>query len=313
MHAGYLYLAGRVIGMGLERPLVKRLGQGSDPIAVVVTYVGLGEFLFALIIAAQALQNPLFFSGALAWLPWALIPGLCYAVSFFSFIRAMQLGEVSLLTPLFATAFVMLYAIDVAAGYARLGWLPLSGVLLVALGVAWLRPASTDEPRHSLLGLDWRRLNPSWLLGQPGALLMLLNALGVAVGRYFDKTLVDAHLGTAAPPVLYALVVNAPTVFIGLVLLARRGRTDQAAGPGELARLLRTRWAIALTLVLTGQGAYLLLLLSLNYFPPSVIEPVTQLGVFIAIALGGLWFREPVRARWLPSAMVVGGAIVLLS
>ena len=46
--------------------------------------------------------------------------------------------------------------------------------------------------------------------------------------------------------------------------------------------------------------------------PPSVVEPVTQLGVFIAIALGGLWFHEPVRARWLPAAMVVGGAGLLL-
>jgi drug/metabolite transporter (DMT)-like permease len=312
MHLGYIYLAGRVLGMGLERPLVKRLGQGFDPIAVVVTYVGLGEVFFALIIAAQVAGRPDYFAGTLAWLPWALIPGLCYAASFFSFIRAMQLGEVSLLTPLFATAFVMLYAIDVAAGYARLGWLPLSGVLLVALGVAWLRPSPQDEPRHSLLGLDWRRLNPGWILGQPGAALMLLNALGVALGRYFDKTLVDTHLGTAAPPVLYALVVNAPTVAIGLALLAGKRLADGTGGLGEVPRLLRVRWGMALTLVLAGQGAYLLLLFSLDFFPPSVIEPVTQLGVFIAIALGGLWFREPVRARWLPSAMVIGGAIILL-
>ncbi len=69
---------------------------------------------------------------------------------------------------------------------------------------------------------------------------------------------------------------------------------------------------MAITLVVFGQGAFLLLLYSLDYFPPSVVEPVTQLGVFIAVALGGLWFNEPVRTRWLPSAMVVGGAALLL-
>jgi drug/metabolite transporter (DMT)-like permease len=312
MHFGYLFLAGRVVGMGLERPLVKRLGQGFDPVAVVVTYVGLGELLFAAIITGQALGDPAYFAGALSWLPWAMVPGLCYALSFFTFIRAMQLGEVSLLTPLFATAFVMLYVIDVAAGYASLTWLPLIGVLLVTLGVVFLNPSASDSRRFLPLGLDLRRLNPAWILRQPGALLMLLNALGVATGRYFDKTLVDASLGTAAEPVLYALVVNAPTVIIGLCVLAIGRNADGTRRLGQLARLLGERWGMALVLVLFGQGAFLLLLYSLNYFPPSVVEPVTQLGVFIAIGLGGLWFNEPVRARWLPSAMVVAGAAMLL-
>lgn len=312
MNLGYLFLAGRVIGMGLERPLVKRFGAGFDPVAVVVAYVGLGELLFAIIIAGRMVGDPAFAAGTLGWLPWALIPGLCYALSFFTFIRAMQLGEVSLLTPLFATAFVMLYAIDVVAGYARLAWPPLAGVLLVTLGVAFLSPSKANSQRAQLLGLDLRRLNPAWILRQPGAFLMLLNALGVALGRYFDKTLVDASLGTAAEPLAYALAVNAPTVLIGLGVLCA-GR-DSAGGRrfAQLGRLLAARWRTALALVLFGQGAYLLLLYSLNYFPPSVVEPVTQLGVFIAIGLGGLWFGEPVRARWLPSAMVVAGAALLL-
>ena len=55
-----------------------------------------------------------------------------------------------------------------------------------------------------------------------------------------------------------------------------------------------------------------MLLYALDYFPPSVVEPVTQLGVFIAIALGGLWFGERVRARWLPAALVVCGAALVL-
>jgi drug/metabolite transporter (DMT)-like permease len=313
MHLGYLFLAGRVIGMGLERPLVKRFGQGFDPVAVVVAYVGLGELLFALIAAGQAVSNPAYFAGTLSWLPWALIPGLCYALSFFTFIRAMQLGEVSLLTPLFATAFVMLYIIDVLAGYARLGLLPLAGVLLVTLGVVFLSPSAADAQSAPPLGLDLRRLNPTWILRKPGALLMLLNALGVATGRYFDKTLVDASLGTAAEPVLYALVVNAPTVIIGLWVLAARRDAQGSRRIRQLGRLISERWATALVLVLFGQGAFLLLLYSLNYFPPSVVEPVTQLGVFIAIGLGGLWFSEPIRARWFPSAMVVAGAAMLLA
>lgn len=297
---GYIYLAGRVIGMGFERPLVKKLGLNANPTAVTTLYVGLGEVFFALIVLAQWLANPAYFAGITEWLPWALIPGCLYCVSFFTFIRAMRVGEVSLLTPLFASAFVAMYVYDVAAGYARLHPVPLLGVLLVSLGVAVLNPA-----RQHVRSV-WQRLNPAWLLRQPGALLMLANAFAMATGRFFDKTLVDHNLDVAAPPVLYALVVNAPTVIVGLVILAF---TRQVSC---LPLLVKSRWQVAFSLTLLGQGAFLLALMSLDYFPPSVIEPVTQLGVFIAVYLGGRWFGEKVRTRWLPSAMVVAGAALLL-
>ncbi|MBN2081556.1 EamA family transporter [bacterium] len=311
MHLGLLFLGLRVIGMGLERPLVKRLGQGFNPIAVVTVYVGLGELLFLLLIGGQVLSRPEQFGGDYHWLGLALVPALCNALSFFTFIRAMQVGEVSLLTPLFATAFVLMYVFDTLAGYARLGPLPVLGILLVSLGVIFLNPgqgAAGQAPAR----WNWRKLNPVWLFKQPGAGLMLLNALGVAGARFFDKTLVDAHLGSAAPPVLYALVVNAPTVLIGLAILGVLSARQNSGGLAELTRIIRRRPATALVLTLAGQGAFIMGLYSLSWFPPSVVEPVTQLGVFIAIALGGLWFNEPVRARWLPAAMVVGGAALLL-
>jgi len=311
MHLGFLFLGLRVIGMGLERPLVKRLGQGFNPIAVVTVYVGLGELFFLLIIAGQYISRPEQFAGGYHWLGLAMVPALCNALSFFTFIRAMQVGEVSLLTPLFATAFVLMYVFDTLAGYAQLGALPILGILLVSLGVIFLNPGA-DGTGQSLGGWNWRKLNPVWLLRQPGAGLMLLNALGVAGARFFDKTLVDAQLGSAAPPVLYALVVNAPTVLIGLAVLGVLSARKRPGGLPELQRIVSARTGTALVLTLLGQGAFIMGLYSLNWFPPSVVEPVTQLGVFIAIALGGLWFHEPVRARWLPAAMVVGGAGLLL-
>jgi drug/metabolite transporter (DMT)-like permease len=311
MHAGHLYLLGRVIGMGLERPLVKRLGVGFDPTAVTTLYVGLGQVMFAAVIVVSIIRNPAYFNGMLDWLPLSFISAICCAVSFHTFIRAMKIGEVSVLTPLFATGFIFMYIFYVLAGYAALAWLPLGGVLVVTLGVAFLNQppeaATAESPRQ-----PWQRLNPQWVLRQPGATLMLINAFGVAVARYVDKT-----LAPDAEPVLYALVVNSLAVIVGLLMLGwgtfvnRRGGSTRCE-LAELPRLLAARWPVAIVLVIFGQGAYLLLLYSLDYFPPSVVEPVTQLGVFIAVALGGLWFAEPIRTRWLPSAMVVGGAAMLL-
>lgn len=311
MSTGYLYLLGRVVGMGLERPLVKRLGTGYDPTAVTTLYVGLGEIIFAAVIVLNVIRNPAYFAGGADWLPLSFISAICCAVSFHTFIRAMQAGEVSVLTPLFATGFIFMYVFDVMAGYARLSWLPLAGVLLVTLGVAFLR--GPPESAATAAGMrPWRRFNPAWVLRQPGAVLMLINAMGVAVARYVDKT-----LAPDAEPVLYALTVNSLAVIVGLVLLAwgtlrNRSGAKTRCELAEMSRLLKARWPVAVALVIFGQGAFLLLLYALDYFPPSVVEPVTQLGVFIAVALGGLWFNEPVRTRWLPSAMVVGGAALLL-
>lgn len=303
MLIGYALLLGRVVGMGFERPLVKLLGRDRDPTATVVLYVGLGEVLFLTLWLVQLLRGGGGAGNLPALLPLALAPGVLNAVCFFSFIRAMRVGEVSLLTPLFATCFILMYAIDVCAGFAVLNWLPLGGVLLVTLGVVFLSPGAAAPATNG----GWRRYSPSTLLRQPGAGLMLLNAAAFACTRFFDKT-----LAPDAQPLLYALVVNAPTVLLGLALLVL-GSARRAAGNLRcLAALARERWRIALLLTLLGQGAFVLLLYALDYFPPSVIEPVTQLGVFIAIALGGLWFGEQVRARWLPSAMVVLGACMLL-
>jgi drug/metabolite transporter (DMT)-like permease len=50
---------------------------------------------------------------------------------------------------------------------------------------------------------------------------------------------------------------------------------------------------------------------SLDYVAASVAEPVTQLSVFVSILFGGLWFGENIRARWLPSVLIVVGVVLL--
>jgi uncharacterized membrane protein len=310
---GYLLLALRIIGLGLERPLVKRMGLGYDPFAVTTLWVFFGEVMFAILIAFRAAGDPTYFQGVMEWLPLALIPGLLYGVSFHAYVNALKIGEVSLLTPLFASGFVLMYIYDVIGGWAELSVVPLAGVLLVTLGIALLNPAPVGEapaagaavtqngkPRIALAEAV-RRLDPRVLLRQPGAWGMITCAVAVATGRAVDK-----HLSANAEPLIYAVVVNAPPVLIGLGILAFQRRLP------ELTRLARDRTPLVAISAVIGHGAFLMYVYCLHYFPPSVIEPVSQLGVFIAVALGGLWFAEPIRARWLPSAMVVAGAAILL-
>jgi drug/metabolite transporter (DMT)-like permease len=187
-------------------------------------------------------------------------------------------------------------AVRVACGNTPLGWRPLGGILCVWAGIVLLN-LTTAVSFHNWL----RALDPRTLLREPGAWGMLVYAFGLATARLIDKSVAGV-----APPLLYAFVNNAPCVLAGIAILAWR---KQAALPWAL---LRERPAVAWVGSAAGMGAYIALLFALRRFPPSTVEPVTQLSVFIAVALGGLWFKEPARARWLPSALVVAGAALLL-
>lgn len=290
---GLLALAGRTLGLGLERPLVKRLSQGRDSIAATTLYFGIGEVLLIPLWAWQWFHDPAYISQIGSWILPALATGLIYAVSFHTYVYAMGVGEVSYLTPLYATAFIWLYVLDIVFGKAQLGWLPACGVGAVTLGLAFLNtgPGRTLSASLSIARL-WR---------QPGVWGMLVYAFGLATARLIDKSVADT-----APPVFYAFINNSLSVLGGLMLLAWRGRA------GSVIALYRERPVIATGGAIAGMGAYVLLLVALDYFNPSVVEPVTQLSVFIAIALGGLWFGEPVRTRWIPGALMVLGAILLM-
>jgi len=290
---GLLALAGRVVGLGLERPLVKALGQGRDSVAATTLYFGVGELLLLPLIAWQWATAPDYASQMGVWIKFAALSGVIYAISFNTYVWGMSVGEVSLLTPLYATMFIWLYLLDVLVWGAPVTVLPVLGILAVTAGVVFLNVA----PGRPLA----QALSPLAVLRQPGAWGMLIYAFGLALGRIIDNA--GAPI---APPALYALCSNAPCVLGGLAYLAWRGRG------AAFTQLARQRLRVATIGAFAGMYAYVLMLVALDYFRPSVVEPFSQLSVFIAIALGGLWFKEPVRARWGGAVLVVVGAALLL-
>ncbi|MBN2080850.1 DMT family transporter [bacterium] len=290
---GYLALLGRTVGLGLERPFVKALSRNRDSIAATTVYFGIGELLLVPLILWQWAHDPAYAAGIGGWIGWALLSGLIYAVSFHVYVYGMSVGEVSLLAPLYATMFLWLYLMDILWGEAVFGWLQLAGILAVMTGVVFLNIA----PGRNLAQV----LNPLTVIRQPGAWGMLVYAFGLALGRMVDKQAADI-----APPVLYAFIDNAPCVLGGILLLALRGRA------GRLIALGRERFWIAVVGSFAGMYAYVLMLVALDYFNPSVVEPVTQLSVLLAVGLGAWWFKEPLRARWVAALLVAVGAVLLL-
>lgn len=302
MFVGYLFLAGRVIGLGLERPLIKSLGQGRNSVAATTLYFGISLVMLAIVAAFQWAADPQYASSINLWIGAALLSGVFYAISFHTYVWALIVGEVSYLSPLYAVAFVFLYAMDLAFGGATFALHHAAGILAVALGVVFLNYTPRTSGGQPRWGAWLAALDPRTVLRQPGAWGMLVYAFGLSCGRLIDKSAAGV-----APPVLYALINNSHCVIAGIVILALSGKV-------KLVRdLFVERPWIALVGALMGQGAYVLMLFALDYFNPSTVEPVSQLSVFIAVGLGGLWFGEQTRTRWLPSALVVAGAALLLA
>lgn len=292
---GALALLGRIVGLGLERPWVKALAQGRNSFAATTLTFGI-ELLILLPLALYAVFHDAAGMAALPrWIGYALASGLLYALAFHSYVHALSVGEVSYLTPLYATAFIWLYALDVLFGQAVFGLQPLAGILAVTLGIVFLNHA----PGRSA----WLALHPLTMLRRPGAWGMLTYAFCLATGRIIDSQAMEL-----APVSVYALATNTPAVLLGLAWLLARRQLPQ------LVQLARERPALAVGSGVVGMGAYLLLLVALKQgIAPSVAEPVSQLSVFISIWLGGVMFGEAVQARWLPAALVVVGAALLVA
>ena len=290
---GYLALAGRTLGLGFERPLIKSLGKGRNSIAACTLYFGLGELMLIPVFAWQWAHDPGYAAQIGAWILPALITGVIYAISFHTYVYAMSVGEVSYLAPLYATAFIWLYMLDVVFGNAHLAAVPISGIALVSLGFIFLNLAPGRSVREAL--------KTTWTLHQPGTWGMLVYSFGLATARMVDKSAADI-----APPVLYAFLNNSLSVLAGLAILAWQGRG------GTIPALFRERGWVALIGAVAGMGAYVLMLVAIDYFNPSVVEPVTQLSVFLAMGLGAWWFGEKIHTRlWAALFMLVGAYLLI--
>lgn len=291
--AGAVALALRIFGLGIERPYVKALGIARDSIAATTVYFGFGILFLLPVAIYQFAADPAIFAGIETWIGAALISGVIYTIAFHAYVYGMSIGEVSFLSPLYASMFIFLYAMDVTIGQAKLAPVPVAGILAVALGIIILNAA----PGVKIGEL----LNPLFVLKRPGAAGMLIYSFGLALGRMVDKSASDV-----APPVMYALIDNLPCVIFGVVILAMRG------GFMKIPNLAKERPGIAAIGAFAGMYAYVFMLVALRHFNPSVIEPVSQLSVFIAIWLGGRMFGERVKARYLPAALVVAGAAMVM-
>lgn len=276
--AGWAAVAARVGLVGLERVLLKASGRGRPP----------DETAFWFFALASVWLAP--FALAAAWRPvdWgflrlALPSGIVYAVAFQLYTASLSAGEVSQVAPLGSANALFVVLLAALVHGEGLGAAKLAGTCLIVGGAVALeggRPARMwrSRPARQMLGY-------AFLLG---------------VTRMLDK-----GAASQVAPGLYAWVLFVSIASVQGCALAWRG------GLAEAARAARRRPGATLGASVCNAFSYLLLVASLGELPVSVAEPLTALSLLVTAALAWLVWREPVRARLLPTLAVIAGSWLL--
>lgn len=293
VHSGAGLLALRVLLLAATFPLIKALNRNQSSLAATALFVLFGGVCILPSALAQVAYHPQLLDHALQWIDNATVSALIFASGMVFFMWSMGRGEVSVLAPLTSLSLVFIYVFDLIAGNVTIGWIAPVGILLVMGGLTLLNL----EPGTSLR----RALNPLSVFYQPGAVGAIYYALAIATTR-----VVDSRVADFAPPLLYAANSNLVVGAVCLALLAIRRRGDQ------LVKLWTARRWIAVTVGIVGILNYVVLLVCYDYFAPSVIEPISQLGIVIATLLGVWLYREPLYWRWLAAILVCSGATLVM-
>ena len=228
-------LAGRILLLGVERIVVKRLGQGADAFSAAFLFFWLGGVLLLPLVPWELWGEPLppgrIVLGALA-------SGAFYSVAFVCYVRSLSEGEASLVSPLYNFNVFFLALIAWAFLGEPLSASKLAGLALLVYGSSWL------NRRDSV----WRSL--AALLTDRACRYMIVASVLIAVGRVIDKSLV-----AQAPPVTYVCLLY--WIISGYILVYALLRRNA----GDILHLLRARPGMALAGGAINGYSYLCLLL----------------------------------------------------
>jgi transporter family protein len=211
----YVALAGRIVMLGFERIVVKKLGTGANPKAALMLFVGLAA-LFLLPFAVNTV-----YGGHIDWafIKYVAASSLIYALAFLLYIRALSEGEASLVAPLSNFNILFLLVLSILFLSESFSFVKGAGLLVLLYGATFL-----NRQRNMYLSLKA-------LLADKPCQMMMASSFLVAIGRIIDK-------GGAAStsPVLYSFFICSTHSFLILRGLKSVKRADTSIFCSSLFR-----------------------------------------------------------------------------
>ncbi|GAU08102.1 DMT family transporter [Desulfoplanes formicivorans] len=280
-----LALIGRVVTLGVERIVVKKMGSRADS--------SCSTFLFFFVGALFLLPFVLFERfGEWDFLSRAFVSGLFYSVAFVCYIRSLSLEEASLVSPLYNFNIVFLAVI----AFIFLGE-PLT--LYKWLGLALLLYGASHLNRNGLAHTTFVQ-SMRGLLHNTGCRFMMAASLLIAVGRVIDKSNMQT-----TPPLVYCFFLYLIIAGYVLVYVLMRKRFT------GIVRIMQEQPWTALASGAINAYSYLFLLVAITSIDVSVAEPVSMLGMIVTLFLSKWFLQEDVSKRWFAVLVMLSGAWVM--
>jgi len=278
----YLALLGRILLLGVERIVVKKLGHKADSVS--------GAFLF-FAIAAVLLSPVLAFvpmPTEFGFLKYAAFSSLVYAFAFWLYVKSLSEGEASLVSPLYNFNVFFLLILTVIFLNESLSIFKIIGLVFLVYGASFL-----NKQKNILLSLKS-------LFTNKACLYMIITSFLIAIGRTIDGFVVQS-----IHPVVYAFSIY---VGISLFLLIYQIPTKSFK---NTINLLKSKPKIAIASGAINSYSFLFLLFAFKEIEVSIAEPASMLGMLVTVFLAGRIFKENIKERLIGVLIMIVGAWLL--
>ncbi|NMC59199.1 MAG: DMT family transporter [Candidatus Methanofastidiosa archaeon] len=278
----YLALCARIILLGWERILVKKLGEKSDSIS--------GTFLF-FSLGTVFLIPALFYTDILVdyhIIIYVILSSFVYSIAFWLYVKSLSEGEASLVSPLYNFNVFFLLVLAVVFLDERLSISKITGLILLFYGVSFLN--RKDNILESFKAI---------LLDKP-CQYMITASLLIAIGRTIDGNAIKI-----TTPILYAFYLNIGISFFLFIYILVKGNVSKTVS------LFKEKKKVATLSGGLNAYSYLFLLVAFTGLEVSIAEPASMTGVIITIILAGRLLNENIKERLLGVAIMLIGLWLL--
>ncbi len=277
-----LAMLGRIILLGLERIVVKKVGENNNSIAVTVLFFGIGVIILSPFMIGKTISS-------LDFLPYVLISSIIYSFTFVLYVKALSTGEVSLVTPIASFNILFLFVISAIFLKEEISIMKFAGIVLIFYGSSYLKPGSNLI--QSLKAI----------IKEKPCQYMLLSTMLLAVGRTIDK-----YASAKISSLVYTFVLYA---FITLILLIYLFFQKKSS---KIVSVFKAKPLLATTSGAINAFSYMFLLIALKKIEVSIAVPLTMLSSLIAVVLGKYIFKENIRHRLIAVILIIAGSWILL-
>ena len=278
MFLAYLALAGRIILLGAERIILKKLGTNSDSLCSTFLFFAIAVFLLFPFIFFYKVSS-------FTFIYYALLSGFIYSIAFIFYTRSLSTEEVSLVGPLYNFNVLFLLIMTTLILNESFKLTKLVGIFILIYGARFLNNQENI----------WLSLKS--IIENKSCQMMIAASLLIAAGRIVDALNIH-HI----PPLIYAFTLY---VIVSIYLLIYILFTGKMA---HVKELIRTKPLLSFASGFTNAYSYVFLLIAFTQIEISIAEPASMLGMIITVILSKIFFKEVIRDRFIGVIIMVAGA-----